>query len=73
MEYVSTRNKGKKVSSAFAIASGIAPDGGLYCPTTFPELTKSDWETLAASDYKGRAALVFGRRAERFHRESLRP
>ncbi len=72
MEYVSTRNKGKKVSSAFAIASGIAPDGGLYCPTTFPELTKSDWETLAASDYKGRAALVLGKFLTDFSAEELK-
>ena len=33
MDYVSTRNKERKVSAAYAIANGIAPDGGLYCPT----------------------------------------
>lgn len=32
MDYVSTRNKERKVSAAYAIANGIAPDGGLYCP-----------------------------------------
>ena len=31
MDYVSTRNKERKVSAAYAIANGIAPDGGLYC------------------------------------------
>ena len=57
MDYVSTRNKERKVSAAYAIANGIAPDGGLYCPTAFPALTDADWKTLAESDYKGRSAL----------------
>ena len=53
MDYVSTRNRERKVSAAYAIANGIAPDGGLYCPTLFPALTEADWKTLAESDYKG--------------------
>ena len=72
MDYVSTRNKEKKVPSAYAIATGIAPDGGLYCPTSFPELTKSDWDTLIASDYKGRAALVLGKFLTDFSAEELK-
>ena len=50
MDYVSTRNRERKVSAAYAIANGIAPDGGLYCPTSFPALTEADWKTLAESD-----------------------
>ena len=42
MDYVSTRNKERKVSAAYAIANGIAPDGGLYCPTAFPTLTNGN-------------------------------
>ena len=61
MDYVSTRNKERKVSAAYAIANGIAPDGGLYCPTAFPALTDADWKTLAESDYKGRSALILGK------------
>lgn len=38
MDYVSTRNKERKVSAAYAIANGIAPDGGLYCRPRFPRL-----------------------------------
>ncbi len=72
MEYVSTRNKGKKVSSAYAIATGIAPDGGLYCPTHFPELTPKDWDALLAADYKGRVALVLGKFLTDFSAEELK-
>lgn len=61
MEYISTRDKNRRVSAARAIADGIAPDGGLYCPTSFPTLTRQDWETLEQSDYKTRAAHILGK------------
>ena len=53
MDYVSTRNKAARVTAAYAIANGIASDGGLYCPTGFPALAAEDWEALAGMDYKG--------------------
>ena len=71
MDYVSTRNKERKVSAAYAIANGIAPDGGLYCPTAFPTLTDADWKTLAESDYKGRSALILGKFLTDFTAEEL--
>lgn len=61
MEYVSTRDKSRRVSAAAAIAAGIAPDGGLYCPVTFPKLTVDDWHAMARMDYKGRAAHILGK------------
>ena len=71
MDYISTRNKERKVSAAYAIANGIAPDGGLYCPTAFPALTDADWKTLAESDYKGRSALILGKFLTDFTAEEL--
>ncbi len=71
MEYVSTRDKSRKVSAAKAIATGIAPDGGLYCPTTFPLLAQEDWKSLLAMDYKARAAFVLGKYLTDFTAEEL--
>ncbi len=71
MDYVSTRNKAKQEPSAYAIATGIAPDGGLYCPTSFPTLTKADWDTLIEADYKGRVSLVLGKFLTDFSAEEL--
>lgn len=71
MEYVSTRDKSRAVSSAYAIANGIAPDGGLYCPTEFPSLSAEDWHALARMDYKGRAAMILGRFLTDFSAEEL--
>ncbi|RKJ78403.1 threonine synthase [Butyricicoccus sp. 1XD8-22] len=71
MDYVSTRDKTHQVSSAYAIATGIAPDGGLYCPTEFPTLSKADWDALIEADYKGRAVLVLSKFLTDFTKEEL--
>lgn len=71
MEYVSTRNKEVKVSAAKAIATGIAPDGGLYCPTCIPALTEADLNALRKMDYKGRSADILGRFLTDFSAEEL--
>lgn len=72
MEYVSTRDTKKRVSAAYAIATGIAPDGGLYCPTEFPVLTAEERKALLGMDYKSRAALVLGKFLTDFTAEELK-
>ena len=49
--YRSTRGHEDKVTSARAILSGIAPDGGLYVPVYIPQLDRS-FEELACLDYR---------------------
>ena len=58
MEYISTRNKSIKVSSAFAIAHGISAEGGLYVPESIPTLTSEDFNKIASLDYVGRAEYI---------------
>lgn len=72
MEYVSTRNKEIKVSAAKAIATGIAPDGGLYCPTEYPTLTKNEIQALCSQNYKERAAYILGKYLTDFTAEELK-
>jgi len=38
MKFISTRGKSPSVSASVAIRTGLAPDGGLYVPKTFPEV-----------------------------------
>ncbi len=38
MELISTRNKNETAESLSAVLRGIAPDGGLYVPSSFPAL-----------------------------------
>ena len=40
MFYHSTRNGAVTVDSAQAVLSGLAPDGGLYVPESFPVLMR---------------------------------
>src|SRR5690606_28475646 len=42
MRYVSTRDRGHAVSLSEAISRGLAPDGGLYVPDSFPPIAVDD-------------------------------
>ncbi len=71
MDYVSSRDKKLRVSAAQAIAAGIAPGGGLFCPTEFPALTADEMQALLGKDYKGRAAHILGKFLTDFTAEEL--
>ncbi len=61
MNYTSTRGLDEKVTSAYAIKKGIAPDGGLYMPTEIPSITLDEIKELSALPYYLRAADILGR------------
>jgi threonine synthase len=44
MKAYSTRGQAPQVSIAQAIAAGLAPDGGLYLPETWPQFSVADFE-----------------------------
>jgi threonine synthase len=46
MHYISTRSPQHRVLLSEAIAQGIAPDGGLYVPESFPSFVPYDFEGL---------------------------
>ena len=54
-----------------AIASGLAPDGGLFVPESLPEITLADIEALSALDYRGRAEKIMGLFLEQFEADEL--
>ncbi len=59
MNYISTRGKEtEKRSSAYAIKTGLASDGGLYMPEKTPMLSLSEIEALIGKTYAERAATV---------------
>lgn len=71
MEYFSTRNKNYKVSAAEAIAKGLAPDGGLFVPSSVPSVSADEIKALCTMDYRGRAVDIMARYLEDFSREEL--
>ena len=52
MKYISTRGEAPSVSFTEAVATGLAPDAGLYLPETLPNISDklSEWETLGYAD-----------------------
>ncbi|MBR6427237.1 MAG: threonine synthase [Clostridia bacterium] len=61
MKYISTRGNSPAVSSAEAIRSGLAPDGGLYMPDSIPTLSEEDLKCLCSMGYPERAACIMHR------------
>lgn len=62
MNYISTRGIAKEsVSSAYAIKTGLASDGGLFMPESIPEITKSELAELMGDSYPVRAAKILSK------------
>ena len=53
MQYVSTRGHATAQSFSHILLGGLAPDGGLYLPETYPQVTSEElnlWRTLSYAD-----------------------
>lgn len=70
MDFFSTRGEGP-VSGAKAIINGIAKDGGLYVPSSFPTISKEDIEDMIMLDYEERAAYIISLYLTDFSYEEL--
>ena len=71
MNFFSTRNKDNIVSPSYAIAHGLAADGGLFVPESFPTLTKSEILAMVDMSYAERAAYVMAKYLTDFTYEEL--
>ena len=60
MQFISTRG-GEKVTGAQAIVQGLAKNGGLYVPETFPKVTEEEFENMKDMSYPERAAFILGK------------
>ena len=58
MDYFSTRGATERVSSAEAILKGLASDGGLFVPASFPQMTLPEIEALRDLSYEERAVRI---------------
>ena len=55
MEFFSTRDKARRVTSSQAIAQGLSDEGGLFVPESFPQV---DVQAVCAMDYPAMAAAI---------------
>lgn len=58
MEYVSTRGAAASIPSKKAILKGIADDGGLYIPSSFPRLGPNPFAGTGSNSYGRRAHQI---------------
>jgi len=64
MKYISTRGGGTPQRFTDILLEGLAPDGGLYLPETYPQVSADElarWRTL---DYRGLAFQILSRFVE---------
>ena len=71
MRYVSTRGEGKACTASEAIIKGLADDGGLFVPESFPHLTLS-LSDLEGKNYKETAYEVMKLFFDDFTEEELK-
>ncbi|MGN1235145.1 MAG: threonine synthase [Christensenellaceae bacterium] len=70
MYFISTRGS-ERVTGARAIVQGLAKDGGLFVPETFPRITREDLEAMMSMSYAERAAEVLSRFLDEYDKAEL--
>jgi len=60
MRYVSTRGQAPAVGFVDAVLGGLAPDGGLYVPEMWPQISPKEIAAFATMPYAEVAARVIG-------------
>lgn len=71
MYFLSTRGA-QKVTGAQAIVQGIANDGGLFVPESFPKVSVDELSAMIGMDYAERAAFVLHKYLDEYDYEGLK-
>ncbi len=71
MKFISTRGKCEVKCAANAIAKGIADDGGLFVPETFPIVSENELNEMLSLSYAERAAKVLSKYLEEYDYDGL--
>ena len=61
MRYISTRGEAPAVSFLDAVLAGLAPDGGLYVPESWPQVSAKEIAGFASRPYAEVAAAILGK------------
>ncbi|WMS44854.1 threonine synthase [Acuticoccus sp. MNP-M23] len=64
MQYVSTRGGARPLGFSDATLAGLAPDGGLFVPETYPLLSADTFSNLRGKPFEAVAAAMLGPYAE---------
>jgi threonine synthase len=61
IKYYSTNGNSPEVTFKKALLKGLAPDGGLYMPDSFPHFTENELESFSGKAYHDLAFTVFSK------------
>ncbi len=61
MKYMSTRGQSPALSFTEILLGGLAPDGGLYLPETYPQFTDADLTIMRELNYRDLAFAILSR------------
>lgn len=61
MKYISTRGQSPALSFSEILLGGLAPDGGLYLPESYPQFTESDLSAMRGMNYRDLAFTILSR------------
>ncbi|SKA82931.1 threonine synthase [Thiothrix eikelboomii] len=61
MKYISTRGQAPAQSFSEILLGGLAPDGGLYLPETYPQFSAADLTAMRTMNYRDLAFAVLSR------------
>lgn len=70
MKFISTRG-GERVNGPQAIVQGLAKDGGLFVPESFPSVTGEELESMIPMDYAERAAFILNKYLDEYDKDEL--
>jgi threonine synthase len=72
MNYLSTRGNAPQQSFLQILLGGLAPDGGLYLPESYPHFSTEELASLRAMDYRQLAFAVLSRLADDIPADDLK-
>jgi threonine synthase len=61
MKYISTRGQSPALSFSEILLGGLAPDGGLYLPESYPQFSDSDLSAMRDMNYRDLAFTILSR------------
>jgi len=72
MRYVSTRGQSPALTFSQILLGGLAPDGGLYMPESYPAFSAAELEFMRGMDYRQLAFEILSRLADDIDPDDLR-
>ncbi len=64
MKYISTRGQSPALSFSEILLGGLAPDGGLYLPESYPQFSDADLSAMRGMNYRDLAFAILSRLIE---------